>query len=74
MAQCAIAIAQKRLQRDQWAEYYDGKQGRLIGREARKFQTWTIAGFLAAQALLDNSEHLALINFDTEPTMLECNG
>jgi len=33
----AVAIAQKRLQRDQWAEYYDGKQGRLIGREARKF-------------------------------------
>jgi len=31
-------------------EYYDGKRGRLIGREARKFQTWTIAGFLAAQA------------------------
>jgi len=26
MAQRAIAIAQKRLQRDQWAEYYDGKQ------------------------------------------------
>lgn len=73
MAHRAIAIAQKRLQRDQWAEYYDGKQGRLIGREARKFQTWTLAGFLAAQALLDNSEHLALINFDTEPTMLECN-
>ena len=73
MAHRAIMIAQKRLQRDQWVEYYDGKQGRLIGREARKFQTWTIAGFLASQALLDNFEHLALISFDTEPTMLECN-
>jgi hypothetical protein len=73
LAQKAIAVAQKRLQKDQWPEYYDGKHGRLVGKEARRFQTWTIAGFLAAQNLLNHPEHLALISFDQEPAPLVCN-
>jgi hypothetical protein len=72
LAKQAIAIAQKRLAKDQWAEYYDGRQGRLIGREARKYQTWTIAGFLAAHLLLENPEHLALLSFDSLPDVAAC--
>lgn len=63
LAQKALEVAEKRLGRDQWPEYYDGRNGRLIGKEARKFQTWTIAGYLFAKELLANPDHLALISF-----------
>lgn len=63
LAHHAIAIAERRLVQDQWAEYYDGPDGRLIGKEARKYQTWTIAGYLLAKELIANPEHLKLITF-----------
>lgn len=73
VAQKALTIAQSRIRYDDWAEYYDGKQGRLVGKEARRFQTWTIAGFTAAQMLLEQPAHLALIDFNLEPSPLSCN-
>lgn len=60
----AIEIATKRLLKDEWAEYYDGKNGRLVGKEARKFQTWTIASFLLAQELIDNPHNLKLVSYN----------
>ncbi|WP_396812296.1 glycoside hydrolase 100 family protein [Microcoleus sp. FACHB-SPT15] len=67
----AIEIAEKRLCHDQWPEYYDGKNGRLIGKEARKYQTWTVAGYLVGKALLDNPSHLSLFSFDEDLESLE---
>ena len=64
LGQRAIEIAQARLCEDEWPEYYDGKKGRLIGKQARTYQTWTIAGFLLAKELLHNPTHLPLICFD----------
>jgi glycogen debranching enzyme len=64
LAHHAIAIAERRLSADQWPEYYDGPDGRLIGKEARKFQTWTIAGYLLAKDFLANPDHLKLVTFD----------
>ncbi|MGJ3251162.1 MAG: glycoside hydrolase 100 family protein [Elainellaceae cyanobacterium] len=64
LAHHAIAIAERRLVDDQWAEYYDGPEGRLIGKEARRYQTWTIAGYLLAKELLANPDHLKLMTFD----------
>ncbi|MBD2166027.1 glycoside hydrolase 100 family protein [Calothrix membranacea FACHB-236] len=61
LADKAIDIAQSRLSQDQWPEYYDGKNGRLIGKEARKYQTWTISGLLMAKELVNNPAHLDLI-------------
>ncbi|KAM3093660.1 glycoside hydrolase 100 family protein [Phormidesmis sp. 146-12] len=63
LAHHAIAVAERRLVQDQWAEYYDGPDGRLIGKEARKFQTWTIAGYLLAKELIKNPDHLKLVTF-----------
>ena len=60
----AIEIAEKSLSKDGWAEYYDGRTGRLIGKEARKNQTWSIAGYLLAKELLANPNHLKLFSFD----------
>lgn len=63
LAHHAIAIAERRLQQDHWPEYYDGPDARLIGKEARRFQTWTIAGYLLAKEFIANPEHLKLITF-----------
>ena len=71
IARLAIELAEKRLSEDQWPEYYDGKNGRLVGKEARKYQTWTIAGFLVAKDLMTNPEHLALFSFDEDFEALE---
>jgi len=63
LAQEAIAIAESRLYQDQFPEYYDGNNGRLIGKEARIYQTWSIAGLLAAKLFLANPDYLELISF-----------
>ncbi|PHJ57483.1 alkaline invertase [Nostoc linckia z18] len=63
LAQEAIAIAESRLYQDQFPEYYDGNNGRLIGKEARIYQTWSIAGLLAAKQFLANPDYLELISF-----------
>ncbi|MGD2183990.1 glycoside hydrolase 100 family protein [Lusitaniella coriacea] len=68
----ALAIAQSRLAEDEWPEYYDGKNGRLIGKSARKYQTWTIAGVLLAQLLLENPKHLSLIGFEEDTEAVAC--
>jgi hypothetical protein len=52
-----------RLSRDNWPEYYDGKYGRLVGREARVLQTWSIAGFLVAEHLAEHPQSLERIGF-----------
>jgi len=67
LAHRAINIAEKRLHTDQWPEYYDGQNGRLIGKEARKYQTWTIAGYLLAKELVDNPNYLKLVCFGEYP-------
>ncbi|ARV59720.1 alkaline invertase [Nostocales cyanobacterium HT-58-2] len=75
LAHKAIEIAESRLHLDEWPEYYDGKKGRLIGKQARKYQTWTIAGFLLAKELVRNPEFLPLVSFEPftmEPASRAC--
>ncbi|KAM3094758.1 glycoside hydrolase 100 family protein [Phormidesmis sp. 146-35] len=40
-----------------------GRSGRLIGKEARLYQTWSISGLIAAKELMSNPAHLNLITF-----------
>lgn len=72
IAHQAIAIAEKRLSKDNWPEYYDGKNGRLIGKEARKYQTWSIAGCIVAKKLIANPAYLELISFTENTQFLVC--
>ncbi|MBD2138369.1 glycoside hydrolase 100 family protein [Anabaena sp. FACHB-1237] len=67
MARKAIEIAKDKLSEDEWPEYYDGKKGRLIGKQARKYQTWTIAGFLLAKELIEQPANLPLVTFEQLP-------
>jgi hypothetical protein len=70
LAEKAIGIALPKVSDDEWPEYYDGKQGRLIGKQARKYQTWTIAGFLLAKELTVHPEYLPLVSFEKLPADL----
>jgi len=72
LARRALDIAKKRLHEEQWPEYYDGQNNCCIGKQARKFQTWSIAGFIAAEELLNNPDHLGLVVFDEDPNVRTC--
>ncbi|XP_065870438.1 neutral/alkaline invertase 3, chloroplastic-like [Euphorbia lathyris] len=48
----AVEIAEQRISRDKWPEYYDTKRARFIGKQSQLFQTWSIAGYLVSKLLL----------------------
>lgn len=64
LAEHAIEVAHPRLIVDEFPEYYDGKNGRLIGKKARTHQTWSIAALIAAQELMNHPHHLDWLSFD----------
>ncbi|KAL4360436.1 hypothetical protein GQ457_04G000330 [Hibiscus cannabinus] len=66
IARRAIEIAEARLLKDHWPEYYDGKLGRYIGKQARKAQTWSIAGYLVAKMMLEDPSHLGMIAIEED--------
>ncbi|MCO5550693.1 hypothetical protein L7F22_004183 [Adiantum nelumboides] len=66
IARRAIELLESRLSKDHWPEYYDGKLGRFIGKQARKFQTWSIAGYLVAKMMLEDPSHLGMIALEDE--------
>ncbi|CAM0953511.1 unnamed protein product [Alopecurus aequalis] len=73
MAKRAIELSEARLLKDGWPEYYDGKLGKFVGKQARKFQTWSIAGYLVARMMLEDPSMLAMISMEEDrpvkPTM-----
>ncbi|KAE9448230.1 hypothetical protein C3L33_19878, partial [Rhododendron williamsianum] len=69
IARRAIELAETRLLKDSWPEYYDGKLGRYIGKQARKFQTWSIAGYLVAKMMLEDPSHLGMIALEEDKQM-----
>ncbi|KAH0468776.1 hypothetical protein IEQ34_002008 [Dendrobium chrysotoxum] len=69
IARRAIELAEIRLLKDSWPEYYDGKLGRFIGKQARKFQTWSIAGYLVAKMMLEDPSHLGMISLEEDKAM-----
>lgn len=62
IARRAIELGESRLSKDNWPRYYDGKLGQYIGKQARKYQTWCIAGYLPAKMMLDDPSHLGMIS------------
>lgn len=69
MARRAIELAESRLSKDGWPEYYDGKLGRFIGKQARKWQTWSVAGYLVAKMMLEDPSHLGMIALEEDKKM-----
>lgn len=57
----AINSIEDRLPKDQWPEFYSGKEGERLGRRRRDFQTWTISGYLVAKYLLERPELISIL-------------
>jgi glycogen debranching enzyme len=72
LARQALKIAEQRIEKDGWPEYYDGKTNRLIGKEARLYQTWTFAGYMAAYKLLEQPELYEKISFAEDQEVIAC--
>ena len=71
LAEEAVALAEKRLPVDSWPEYYDTRTGKFIGKQARLYQTWTLAGFLASKMFLKNPETASLLCWEEDFEILE---
>ncbi|KAK9139136.1 hypothetical protein Scep_008817 [Stephania cephalantha] len=71
LAERAVAQAEKKLFKDKWPEYYDTRNGRFIGKQARLNQTWTIAGYLTSKMLLDNPQLASLLMWEEDLELLE---
>lgn len=69
IARRAIELAEAKLSKDGWPEYYDGKLGRFIGKQARKNQTWSIAGYLVAKMMLEDPSHLGMVAIEEDKQM-----
>ncbi|XP_074263728.1 putative alkaline/neutral invertase F [Silene latifolia] len=69
IAKKAIELTESRLLKDGWPEYYDGKTGRFIGKQARKCQTWSIAGYLVAKMMLEDPSHLGMVSIEEDKQM-----
>ncbi|MBK5969144.1 MULTISPECIES: glycoside hydrolase 100 family protein [Thiorhodovibrio] len=63
LAERALEAAERRLSRDDWPEYYDGRRGRLVGQQARRQQTWSAAGYLVACQLLEDPDRARQLPF-----------
>lgn len=71
LARKAVDLAEKRLPGDRWPEYYDTRNGKFIGKQARLHQTWSIAGFLTSKMLIENPEKASLLFFEEDYELLE---
>ncbi|KAJ3671454.1 hypothetical protein LUZ60_007533 [Juncus effusus] len=69
IAKKAIELAESRLLKDSWPEYYDGKLGRYIGKQSRKYQTWSIAGYLVAKMMLEDPSNLGMVALEEDKPM-----
>ncbi|GAA0144649.1 hypothetical protein LIER_05040 [Lithospermum erythrorhizon] len=66
IARKAIELADSRLLKDSWPEYYDGKIGRYIEKQAKKYQTWSIANYLVAKMMLEDPSYLGIIALEED--------
>ena len=69
IARRAIEVAEARLHKDNWPEYYDGKLGRYVGKQSRKCQTWSIAGYLVAKMMLEDPSHVGMVALEEDKQM-----
>ncbi|ERN13132.1 hypothetical protein AMTRI_Chr11g93660 [Amborella trichopoda] len=70
LAAKAIKIAEARISRERWPEYYDTKKARFIGKQARLYQTWSIAGFLVSKLLLRNPETIKILTCEEDAELV----
>lgn len=66
LARRVLDLSMEKLHHDNWPEYYDGKNGSLIGRRSNLRQTWSASAVILAHQFLEKEDALAVfesINF-----------
>eukprot|EP01018_Ginkgo_biloba_P007920 Gb_25085 [translate_table: standard] len=71
IARKAIELVEQRLAKDGWPEYYDGKCGRYVGKQARKHQIWSVAGYLVSKMMLEDPSHLGMISLEEDKKIMK---
>jgi len=66
-----LKLAEERLSKDNYPEYYDGIHNKLLGKEARSRQTWSIAGYIITKSLINEPEKLDILTFEELPEILK---
>ncbi|KAG8477507.1 hypothetical protein CXB51_030075 [Gossypium anomalum] len=66
IAKRAIELMEQRLSKNGWPEYYDGKSGRYVGKQTRKYQTWSISGYLVVKLMIENPANLPNISLEED--------
>lgn len=61
-----------KLAADDWPEFYEGRDGSEVGKQARRRQMWTAAGWLGASLLLENPDAAALISWPADLASEAC--
>ncbi|MQM20690.1 hypothetical protein Taro_053714, partial [Colocasia esculenta] len=69
IARCAIELAETRLLKDNWPEYYDGRLGRFVGKQAMKSQIWSAAGYLVSRFMLEDPTNLVMAALEEDKKM-----
>ncbi|CAA6654448.1 unnamed protein product [Spirodela intermedia] len=64
MVKIALELAERRMGKDEWPEYYDGRDGCYIGKQSRKMQTWSMSGYVVARMIAEDPSLLGLISLD----------
>ncbi|WP_420797026.1 glycoside hydrolase 100 family protein [Ectothiorhodospira mobilis] len=62
LARRAFDSAATRLARNGWPEYYDGRNGRLMGRRANFNQTWSATALIVADKFLNDPSSLDVLS------------
>ena len=62
LAEQTLNLMNKRLKQDNWPEYYDGRNGDLIGRRANFYQVWSATGLIIAHEVMENPQSRALFD------------
>jgi Alkaline and neutral invertase len=65
-----LKIVEMRLSNDNYPEYYDGIHNKLVGKEARSRQTWSVAGYIITKTLLNEPEKANILIFNESPEIL----
>ncbi len=62
LAEQALDITMRRLKKDNWPEYYDGRLGDLIGRRSNFHQVWSATGLIIAHEVMEHPDSRALLD------------
>ena len=66
IAKRAIELVEQQLSKMAGRSIMMVKTGRYFGKQARKYQTWSISGYLIAKMMIENPSNLVMISLEED--------